>query len=252
MEKKMNWKLIIYVVLVFAFTIILAIVQQITNINFEKISLPQLGPSLAYFVLILLFKDLFIPIKINFNKTVLLKAFLCIIAPLILFSLTYYIGKLLNINVKINNNAFQIICTMFFGIIIGGIGEEIGWRSFLQPALEYKASKIISAITVGLIWGLWHIGHYKNGSIFMLCFLLFTISASVIIVYILKDTQNNILLSSLFHVSINIGFIIFFDNNLTDINLFMINGIVWFISGIIILFIGNKYYKNNGVRTNVV
>ena len=47
---------------------------------------------------------------------------------------------------------------MLFGIIIGSIGEEIGWRSFFQPFLETKYSKNISSIIVGVVWGLWHIG----------------------------------------------------------------------------------------------
>jgi membrane protease YdiL (CAAX protease family) len=248
-----NWKIIIFVVLIFVFTIILAIVQQIINIDYEIITLPQLGPALAYFVTIILFKNMYIPIRISFNKIILLKIFLSIIVPLILFSVTYYIGNLLNMNDEINNDIHSVISVMLFGIIIGSIGEEIGWRSFFQPILEYKYTRLISAIIVGFIWGLWHINHYKNGLLFMLFFLLFTISSSIIIVYILKDTQNNILLSSLFHASINIEFRIFFDANLINVNLFIINGIVWLIPAIIIIIIKRKYYiKNNGVRTNGV
>jgi membrane protease YdiL (CAAX protease family) len=238
----MNWKLIIFVVLIFVFTIILAVIQQMANIDFEKITLPQLGPVLAYLATILLFKNLFIPLKMNFNRIIIFKAFLVIIVPLILFALTYYIGSLLSINVQIGNNLPSIIPVMLLGIIIGGIGEEIGWRGFFQPSLELKYSKIFSSIIVGIIWGLWHIGHYKNGPLFMFGFLLFTISASIIIVYLLKNTQNNILLSSLFHISINIGFIIFFNNNLTNIKLIIINGIVWLLTAIIITIIEKRYF----------
>jgi hypothetical protein len=101
-----NWKIIIFVVLIFVFTIILAIVQQIINIDYEIITLPQLGPALAYFVTIILLKNMYIPIRISFNKIILLKIFLSIIVPLILFSITYYIGNLLNMNDEINNNIY--------------------------------------------------------------------------------------------------------------------------------------------------
>jgi uncharacterized protein len=167
---------------------------------------------------------------------------LALIVPILLFTITYFIGKLLKTDVKIKPDLFPVVFVMLIGIIIGGIGEEIGWRSFLQPSLENKFSVIISSIIVGCIWGLWHVGHYKNGLIFMLGFLLFTISASIIVMSLLKDTQYNIIISSIFHISINIGFMIFFYNNLENTKLFLINGFVWLLTAIILTICGRKYY----------
>jgi membrane protease YdiL (CAAX protease family) len=221
---------------------VLAIVQRFANIKYELVTLPQLAPTLGYLLTILLFKTVFIPVKIDFNRAILSKSFFSLFIPLALFSMTYFIGKSLNVNIQINNKLPQIIFLMLFGIVLGGIGEEIGWRSFFQPLLEYKYSKIISSIIVGVVWGLWHIGHYQNGLLFMVCFLLFTISSSIIIVCLLKDTQNSILLSSLFHISINICFIVFFENSLTNIKLFIINGIVWVLPAIVVILLNKKYY----------
>jgi membrane protease YdiL (CAAX protease family) len=226
---------------------VLAIVQNVLKLNFEIITLPQLGPCLAYFVMIILFKKTFIPIKIALNKKILLKMLFCIFVPLFLFCITYSIGKIINLNVNINKNFFQVILSMLFGIIIGSIGEEIGWRSFFQPFLETKYSKNISSIVVGVVWGLWHIGHYKNGPLFMVCFLIFTISASILIAKILINTDNNIILSSFFHLAINIGFLVFFENNSTNIKLFFVNAIVWFIP-IITILLKNKLYNKS--KTN--
>lgn len=41
--------------------------------------------------------------------------------------------------------------------LIGGIGEELGWRGFLQPALERRLGSIKGTILVGLIWAYWHL-----------------------------------------------------------------------------------------------
>jgi len=243
-DGKMNWKLILFVVFIFVFTIITGAIQGIANIDVKYIVLPQLAPALAYLLTILIFKKLFKPVIVCFNKNVCVKALFSIIIPVLLFILTYFIGKILGTEVKIKPDLFPIIFVMLPGIIIGGIGEEIGWRSFLQPSLENKIPIIISSIIVGCIWGLWHVGHYKNGLVFMLGFLLFTISASVIIVYLLKDTRYNIIISSIFHISINIGFMIFFYNNLEDTKLFLINGFVWFITATILSICGRKYYCN--------
>jgi uncharacterized protein len=244
----MYWKLIFFVAFIFVFTIIMGAIQSIANIDVKYIVLPQLAPALSYLATILLFKKIFKPININFNKTIFAKVLFAIIIPILLFTLTYFIGKLSGTDVKIKPDLFPVIFVMLSGIIIGAIGEEIGWRSFLQPSLENRFPVIISSIIVGCIWGLWHVGHYKNGLIFMLGFLLFTISASIIVMYLLKDTQYSIIISSIFHISINIGFMVFFYNNLENTKLFLINGFVWLLTAIILTLCGKKYLRRLNPR----
>lgn len=42
-------------------------------------------------------------------------------------------------------------------MVIGGGVEEIGWRGFLQPALERKFAFTLSTLIVAVIWFLWHV-----------------------------------------------------------------------------------------------
>jgi len=240
----MKRKLFVFVSLAFAFNLILLFIHVKSNIRFEKISinLPQFAPALAFLVTILLFSDLYRPIIINFNRKVFFKIFLAIIIPIILNTFIYFIGMLIGINVKIEPNLFSTLITSLFGLIIGSIGEEIGWRGFLQPLLEYKYSKFVSSLIVGLIWGVWHIIHYKNGIIFMSGYILFTISVSIVFVHLLKDTQNNLIIAATFHTAINASFISFFYGNYTNIKLWSISWIVWLISAIIVTICGRKYY----------
>jgi len=238
----MNRKLILFVVFAFVFITILAILQMTVKLGFDKITLPQFAPTLAYLLTILIFKDLYKPIIININKTILIKAIIAIIFPLVVFALTYYVGTLMGADVKISNNLFSILAVGILGIIIGAAAEEIGWRSFYQPTLEKKHTVFVSSLIVGLTWGLWHIGHYRNGLIFMLGFLVFTISVSITMVYLLKNTQYNIIISTLFHVSINIGFTVLFTEGFDNIKLFLINSVLWLITAIIITMCGRKYY----------
>jgi membrane protease YdiL (CAAX protease family) len=234
--------LILFVIFASVFVAILAMVQMATNLSFGIITLPQLAPAMAYVLIIILFKNLYRPITIKINKSVLLKAFIAMGLPLALFTLAYYIGKLMGTDVNTGSNLFSIITTGLLGIIIGAITEEIGWRSFFQPALEQKHSVFVSSVIVGLIWGIWHIGHFMNGTIFMLGFLVFTISVSIIIAFLYKNTQYNIVISSLFHASINIGFIIYFTNGFENIRFFFIISFMWLITAIIILVCGRKYF----------
>jgi membrane protease YdiL (CAAX protease family) len=218
-------------------------VQPFTAIDFDKLSLAQFGPTLAYTFTIILFKDLFISINTKISGIIILKSIFSIIIPFLLASITYFIGYLFKIKLQMNTNIPYIIFNYGIWIIIGAIGEEIGWRSFLQPLLDRKYPIIISSVIVGLIWRLWHINHFINGPVFVLEFLLFTISYSNIIMFLLKNTEYNIFISSMFHASLNISFKIFLENSYGDERLFLIRGSIWTITAIIIILCDRKYYN---------
>ncbi len=41
--------------------------------------------------------------------------------------------------------------------LIGGVGEELGWRAVLQPSLERRFGRFKGTCAVGLIWAYWHL-----------------------------------------------------------------------------------------------
>jgi membrane protease YdiL (CAAX protease family) len=42
-------------------------------------------------------------------------------------------------------------------LILGSLGEELGWRGFAQPRLQRRWGALPAAIVVGLIWSAWHL-----------------------------------------------------------------------------------------------
>jgi membrane protease YdiL (CAAX protease family) len=224
----------IFILITLIITLLLAVLQQKINLDFEKITLPQLAPAFAFLVIALIFKDLIFSANFNFNKAIAIKALIAFVVPLLLFGISFFIGKQAGLNVKITENLQSLLPIMIIGILVGAVGEEIGWRGFLQPILEKKYSILLASIIVGVIWGLWHISNYQYGALFMLGFMLVTISASIIIAWLLRGTQFNIIIATVFHIAINVGFVVFFKNSLTDYKVMIINGVVWLIPAMII------------------
>ncbi|MCL2327378.1 MAG: CPBP family intramembrane metalloprotease [Bacteroidetes bacterium] len=237
---KMILQVTLFVFITLVLTVAFAIIQQKTGLSFEKISLPQLAPAVVVLILFFIFKNLPARINLNFDKVILTKSLLALAVPAFLFAIAFFIGKYLNLNVKITENLSTLLPVMITGMVIGAFAEEIGWRSFLQPILEKKNSVLVASILVGVIWGLWHVGHYKSGLLFMTGFLLFTISASIIIAYLLRGTEYNLIISAIFHLSINVCFLVFFHNSMADSKFMLVNGLVWLIPAIGIVVLTGK------------
>ena len=233
-------KVTLFIFITLVLTVIFAVVQQKTGLNFEKISLPQLAPAVVVLILFLIYKDLPARINLHFDKVILTKSLIALVVPAFLFAIAFFVGKQLNLNVKMTDNLTTLLPLMITGMLIGALGEEIGWRSFLQPILEKKNSVLVASILVGIIWGLWHVGHYKSGLLFMTGFLLFTISVSIIVAWLLRGTEYNLIISAMFHLSINICFWVFFHNSLTDSKFMLVNGLVWLIPAIGIVVLTGK------------
>ena len=55
------------------------------------------------------------------------------------------------------NLALSVALSAIVFMPLGAVGEEIGWRAILQPAMVERHGAIIGTVLVGLIWGYWHL-----------------------------------------------------------------------------------------------
>jgi hypothetical protein len=60
---------------------------------------------------------------------------------------------------------------------------------------------------------------------------------------LLISTNNNLIISVLFHFSINVGFFIFYKSTLTESKTIIANGIVWALAAIVFLIFSNRKDK---------
>ncbi len=250
--KNIIWQVLIYILVTLIITIVIAVFQdqlyqifKLEILNFEKIEgapiiLPQLSPAIAFLLVIIFIKDVRHSINVNFNSIIALKSLLALILPIFLASIIFIISNFFGIEPKLSSDSLPSIAIALVTVLIGALGEETGWRGFLQPLIEKNTSALIASVLVGLLWGLWHVGHYKNGWLFMLAFLLFTISASIIVAWLYRDTKFSVIIPILFHTSINFCFFMMFKNSLADYKFMSITAIVWMIPAICIILIDGK------------
>jgi len=76
------------------------------------------------------------------------------------------------------------------------IGEEYGWRYFLQPALQERLGKRKGIIVLGLIWGIWHLPlnmfYYSPSTSFysVLNQLIVCVNYSIFFGFVYMKTKN--------------------------------------------------------------
>ena len=107
----------------------------------------------------------------------------------------------------------DILPPLFFGIFLGvvsAIGEEIGWRGFLFPALLKRTTLIKALLVTGLIWAGWHVPVLAAGAYMAEAPLWYRLPAFVlcvlpigIIAGLLTYKSNSIWPASLLHAAHN-------------------------------------------------
>ncbi|WP_341519311.1 CPBP family intramembrane glutamic endopeptidase [Bacillus paramobilis] len=92
-------------------------------------------------------------------------------------------------------------------MIVGGGLEEIGWRGFLQPALQKRFSAFFSTVIVSFIWAIWHwplwfIPGTNQTQRDFIAFIITTIAVSFLLTTIFNATKS-IFMCLIFHALLN-------------------------------------------------
>lgn len=131
------------------------------------------------------------------------------------------------------------------------LGEEYGWRYFLQTALQERIGKIKGVIAVGIIWGIWHLPinmyYYSPETSFysVINQLIICISYSVFFGYVYMKTQNIWTVSIIHFINNNLGYVLYEaegTNLIFTLETILFNLIIFAI--IYMPFLLTKEYKN--------
>jgi uncharacterized protein len=102
------------------------------------------------------------------------------------------------------------LAAWIFWFLTYGMGEEIGWRGFALPRLQYGRSAAWATLVLGLVWALWHfpaffyLDTYQAMGLWMFPFLAVTIvCGNVVYTWIYNSSGGSVLMAILFHASFN-------------------------------------------------
>jgi hypothetical protein len=49
-----------------------------------------------------------------------------------------------------------ILPGLLMALPFGPLGEELGWRGYLQPRLMERSSPVATSLVIGTVWTFWH------------------------------------------------------------------------------------------------
>ncbi len=91
----------------------------------------------------------------------------------------------------------------------GPLGEEAGWRGFLQPRMLKRYSPLATSLILGVIWSVWHVPLYWDtvfaGFSSAAAFTVSTMCFSVLMTVLWGFTRASVFWAIIFHWSVNIS-----------------------------------------------
>jgi membrane protease YdiL (CAAX protease family) len=95
------------------------------------------------------------------------------------------------------------LITNFILIVLVAVLEELGWRGYALPRLLVHRSPLSSALIIGILWGIMHIGiGLLDGRPWLPTFLA-PLGFSVVMTWLFVHTRGSLAMAMLFHFAID-------------------------------------------------
>ena len=104
----------------------------------------------------------------------------------------------------------MVILLLLKELILGPLGEELGWRGFALPRLLQRFNPFVASLILGVIWGVWHlpalfVSTLPQGQLAIPSFLFFALCLSFLVTWLYLHTGRSVLIAVLFHLMINMA-----------------------------------------------
>lgn len=106
--------------------------------------------------------------------------------------------------------AYGVLATALLVFVLNGLGEETGWRGFLQDRLQHRFSPLAATLIVAVIWAFWHAPFFFVLSTYtgfdattLVMFPLGLASGAVVLTWLYNRSGRSILAVALWHTLYN-------------------------------------------------
>jgi membrane protease YdiL (CAAX protease family) len=98
------------------------------------------------------------------------------------------------------------LLTWSFLLLVIGVGEEVGWRGYMQPRLQERHGQLAASVIVGLAWVFWHLPSFVFDEAFRAMlpwravgWALLLVLGSIFLGWLYNAGRRSLLLPVLFH-----------------------------------------------------
>jgi membrane protease YdiL (CAAX protease family) len=109
---------------------------------------------------------------------------------------------------------WSLLFTVYFPYIVGDListmGEEMGWVGYALPNLQQRIAPLLSAVTLGVLWGLWHLPAFfvrdalgPFSIVGFAFFLVFAVGVRINWSWIFNKTTGSVIIIALLHSASN-------------------------------------------------
>jgi membrane protease YdiL (CAAX protease family) len=103
---------------------------------------------------------------------------------------------------------FGAISAIEIVIFVLVIGEEVGWRGFLQPRLRARMGLLESGLVTGVAWTLWHLPIYLQpgqGLTSFVTFAWWVVPLAVVMGFVTERARYSVIVATVMHGAANIA-----------------------------------------------
>ena len=137
---------------------------------------------------------------------------------------------------------------------IGAVVEELGWRGYVLPRLLARHSALVSALIIGVPWGILHLSlifpGQMNAGTSWLATVLFLVALSVILTWFFIQTGHGIVVGLVYHAAQN--YFVFFNGGMTSAESLLLMTIVTAAIAIILIFVYGSSLQRSPVKESVL
>jgi membrane protease YdiL (CAAX protease family) len=109
--------------------------------------------------------------------------------------------------------ATSIVVVWLYAVLVNGLGEETGWRGFLQPLLQRSFRPLTAVVLVSVIWAAWQLPLLSvltsfeviSGPAVLPVFWFGLAALSVVLAWVYNRSGASVLIAALWHGTYNLA-----------------------------------------------